>query len=202
MTKTARRKRDREATEQRLLNHALKVMERDGVLAGLNLATVADEAGVNRGQIYQYFGNRQNLLRAALEKTAWKTVASNAGGNLPFAERRIAVTKSAIENVDRFKLMALLVLDGDSSFPLFPYLEKTKTALKKDQLQGSLHPERDAIMCHLLSAMIYLGYGVFRESIARESGIDPEELDSKTIEIVADILEHLAKSPPRSVNGK
>ena len=32
---------------------------------------------------------------------------------------------------------------------------------------------------HALSAATYLGYGIFRESIARDLGIDAVELDSR-----------------------
>ena len=42
---------------------SLDGIERDGVLAGLNLQEVADEAGVNRGLVYRYFGSRRELLR-------------------------------------------------------------------------------------------------------------------------------------------
>ena len=173
-------------------------MKRDGVLAGLNLATVADEAGVNRGQIYQYFGNRQNLLRSALEQNAWDAKALQAGQDLPFAQRRQAVTRSAIENPERFKLMALLILDGDPSFPLFRNLNKTRHDLARDQENGSLDPGRDALMCHLLSAIIYMGYGVFREKISDESGIPVEELDDRLLSLTAEIYNFLASEPPSS----
>lgn len=198
MTKVARRKRDREATEKQLLETALTIMKRDGVLAGLNLATVADEASVNRGQIYQYFGNRQNLLRAALEQNAWDAKALQVGKGLPFTERRKAVTRSAVENPERFKLMALLILDGDSSIPLFRNLERTREDLARDQQEGSLNAERDALMCHLLSAIIYMGYGVFREKMSDESGIPAEELDSRLLALTSEIYNYLATTPPSS----
>src|SRR5690606_36581152 len=57
---------DRAATEAALEQAALRLLERNGVLAGLNLREVADEAGVNRGLVYHYFGSRRDLLRAAL----------------------------------------------------------------------------------------------------------------------------------------
>ena len=37
---------------------AFGLIRRNGVLAGLNLREVADRAGVNRGNIYHYFGSR------------------------------------------------------------------------------------------------------------------------------------------------
>jgi AcrR family transcriptional regulator len=60
------RQPNRVATESALQKAALLLLERNGVLAGLNLRQVADEAGVNRGLVYHYFGSRRDLLRAAL----------------------------------------------------------------------------------------------------------------------------------------
>ena len=62
------RKRDRAATEQRLIESALELIRKNGVLAGLNLREVAAGAGVNRGNIYHYFGSRQELLRTAINR--------------------------------------------------------------------------------------------------------------------------------------
>src|SRR5215475_1197825 len=42
---------DRAATEAALQKAALSLVERNGVLAGLNLREVAEEAGVNRGLV-------------------------------------------------------------------------------------------------------------------------------------------------------
>src|SRR5262245_36628667 len=65
-SRRSQRQPDRAATEQALQKAALALLERNGVLAGLNLREVAEEAGVNRGLVYHYFGSRRALLRAAL----------------------------------------------------------------------------------------------------------------------------------------
>jgi len=61
-------KRSRAETERRLIEVALELIREKGVLAGLNLRKVAEGAGVNRGNIYHYFGSRQELLRAAINR--------------------------------------------------------------------------------------------------------------------------------------
>jgi AcrR family transcriptional regulator len=61
-------KRSRAETERRLIDVALELIRDNGVLAGLNLRQVAEGAGVNRGNIYHYFGSRQELLRAAINR--------------------------------------------------------------------------------------------------------------------------------------
>ena len=63
-----RTKRSRAETERRLIDVALDLILHNGVLAGLNLREVADGAGVNRGNIYHYFGSRRELLRAAIAR--------------------------------------------------------------------------------------------------------------------------------------
>ena len=53
VTKTnTKTKQNRAETERRLIDAALDLIRRNGVLAGLNLREVAAGAGVNRGNIY------------------------------------------------------------------------------------------------------------------------------------------------------
>jgi AcrR family transcriptional regulator len=66
--KGTKQRRSRTETERRLIDVALDLIRNNGVLAGLNLREVAEGAGVNRGNIYQYFGSRQELLRAAINR--------------------------------------------------------------------------------------------------------------------------------------
>ena len=66
--KATKPKRSRAETERRLIDVALEQIRDKGVLAGLNLREVAEGAGVNRGNIYHYFGSRQELLRAAINR--------------------------------------------------------------------------------------------------------------------------------------
>ena len=61
------RSRGRAASEALLREAALRLLDRNGVLAGLSLQDVADEAGVSRGLVHAYFGTRQDLLRSALD---------------------------------------------------------------------------------------------------------------------------------------
>src|SRR2546423_12837263 len=70
---TRTRPMDRARTEQALEDAALALLEREGVLAGLNLQKVADDAGVNRGLVYHYFGSRRGPLRKGRRRnaTAW-----------------------------------------------------------------------------------------------------------------------------------
>ncbi len=95
-------KRNRAETERRLIDVALDLIRRNGVLAGLNLREVAEGAGVNRGNIYHYFGSRRELLRTAInrrfEAVAEQMVADRRG--LSFVERRLRAFRSTDKSQD------------------------------------------------------------------------------------------------------
>jgi len=69
------RRPDRSATEAALTTAALRLLDRDGVLAGLNLREGAAEAGINRGLRHHYFGSRRDLLRADTRRFFERDVA-------------------------------------------------------------------------------------------------------------------------------
>lgn len=157
------------------------------VLAGLNLAEVADNAGVNRGLIYTYFGSRQQLLRAAIERIGWeglvRTTFAKKFSHLPFARRHTAVFRESLVEPRPSRLLALLVLDNDHSARIFPSIEDTKTQLQRDVAMGHLPRDSDPVVAHAMTAVLYLGYGLYREQIARELGISLEDLDERAISV-------------------
>ena len=126
-------KRNRAATERRLIRVALDLIQRNGVLAGLNLREVADGAGVNRGNIYHYFGSRRELLRAAInrrfEAMAEHLVADRRG--LSFVERRLRAFRST-DTIHDSQLRALLVIDGDDTVDPMPRYEDALSALGEE----------------------------------------------------------------------
>ncbi|MFC9761840.1 TetR/AcrR family transcriptional regulator [Rhodococcus jostii] len=192
-TSTTRRRRGtREDTENEILDAALRLMERDGVLAGITLREVAKEAGVNHGQIYQYFGTRQTLLRAAITRMVDRDRPDpNQHWDQPFAARREAMWHWALRQPDLVKLEALLALDGDTELNLFPAIDRTQAALERDQESGVLPSDADGVVMHALTAATYLGYCVFREVMARNLGIDTAELDQRAAAVYSDMLDGL-----------
>ncbi|MFB7407107.1 MULTISPECIES: TetR/AcrR family transcriptional regulator [unclassified Streptomyces] len=175
-----RRRRTRQETEADLLDAALRLLERDGALAGITLREVAKEAGVNHGQIYQYFGDRQTLLRAAIARILdTRELGAQSHWDKPFAERRRAMLKYALDQPQLLRLEALLALDGDPELTLFPELNRTRTSLERDRREGEIPEDADGLVMHAMTAATYLGYCIFRETIARDLGMDPEELDQR-----------------------
>lgn len=198
-----RRPRNPAGTRADLLAAARRLLERDGVLSGLNLREVAVEAGVNRGQIYQYFGSRRSLLRAALSEMTerWhRARVFHEDRALPFSERRLAVFKEALDNVTFIKLEALLALDGDEAVDLFPWLKESRRDLTLDKLRGALPEGTDELAAHAATATTYLGYCVFRDALARALSVSPEELDRRIVPLVKQMIEGVADPGTRDLD--
>jgi AcrR family transcriptional regulator len=63
-------------TPDRILDAAERCMNRYGL--GVSMRDVATEAGLSRGSLYRYFGDREALVEAVLERTADRYVARAA----------------------------------------------------------------------------------------------------------------------------
>ncbi|MFE4798756.1 TetR/AcrR family transcriptional regulator [Streptomyces sp. NPDC056708] len=201
--KVRRRRRTRQETEADLLAAAHRLLQRDGVLAGVNLREIATEAGVNHGQIYQYFGTRQALLRASVADLVERQTADRDGHwELPFAERRAAMFRHRLEEPELVKLEALLALDGDEDFSPLPRFTQTRRSLERDQEEGFLPDDADAVAAHVMTAAAQMGYVIFREAYARDTGIPLEELDERAAGAFARMVAGLAAAPsPDATDG-
>lgn len=192
-TLQGRRPRDRSRTESDLLETTFEIFQRDGLFAGLNLQEVADRSGVNRGQIYQYFGDRRSLLRAAVAHRARSWAAgARRHWDLPFAQRRRAMFRSALENPVTTLVEALLAIDGDPDYHVLPEIERTKAALERDLVDGDLPRDSDALAMHAFMVAAYKGYLIFRQSLARDIGVPVEELDSRVLEVHDRVAESMS----------
>ena len=186
----SRRARDRANTEERILDATWRLFERGGPLAGINLQEVADEAGVNRSLVYQYFGTREELIRRALARRLEQAQPSFvAGYGLPFAKRRLRAFKVVLKDPLPAKLMAQLVLAGEPDARALPMLEGARTALQRDVADGSLTPDADIDVMHAMTAVMNLGYAVLREHLAVELGISLSDLDRRAAAVFGLMLE-------------
>ncbi|GAA1097846.1 MULTISPECIES: TetR/AcrR family transcriptional regulator [Kitasatospora] len=186
---------DRAATEEALRSAALDLLQKQGVLAGLNLREVADEAGVNRGLVYQYFGSRRDLLRSALWSQGQESVqdaAAAASEELPLRKRLSRFFWTALRRPGPIRLMALLVLDGDERPRPMPGRAHEHRLLEAEAARGELPvDDTDALQAAVASAVY--GYALFREHLAREIDVPVEELDGR----VARCLDAMVSRPPR-----
>lgn len=189
-------KRDRSETERRLVEVALAMMEQDGVLGGLNLRKVAEAAGVNRGNIYHYFGTRRELLRSAINsqfRTLVRTLSAKRKGK-PFIQRRLDAFGLSDSTKDS-QLRALLVLDGDKSVDPMPNFEHQLSELRQDVIEGAVHPRHDLEALQVVLSAVLRGYRIFRHPYARRLGISTSQLDERVTATLAGVFRHLALDP-------
>lgn len=190
-TRDADRTPDRVATERSLQDAAIRLMERDGVLAGLNLREVAAEASVNRGLVYHYFGSRQELLRSALARSANKRFAEVAeAAELAFRPRIRRFLRTMIRHRRAVRLATLLVTDGDTSLRTMPLRDATLRHLADDVASGGLD-DLDLDAVHVATISLVYGYVLYRERFAHEIGIGVTELDERFDAIADRMLQGL-----------
>jgi len=195
----ARSSHDRAATEEALRAAALELLQREGVLTGLNLREVADAAGVNRGLVYQYFGSRRDLLRSALWAQGQESVqdaAAAAAEALPLRKRLSRFFWTALRRPEPVRLMALLVLDGDERPRPLPQRAEEQRLLSAEAERGEL-PVDDADGVQAVVASAVYGYVLFREHLAREIDVPVEELDGR----VARCLDAMVTRGRRDTSG-
>ena len=170
-TEAPKPKRSRAETERRLIDVALNLIRDKGVLAGLNLREVAEGAGVNRGNIYHYFGSRQELLRAAINRQFEAIVdsLSKSSSKTGFVARRLnafRVNNSNDKNNDSM-LRALLVLDGDDTVDPIPLFEGGLSQLRQDVIDGDIDKGHDLEGLQVALSAMQRGYRIFRLPYAK-----------------------------------
>ena len=91
------RRRNRAATEQRLVAAVGEVLDRDGVL-GLGVNSIANQANADKVLIYRYFGDLDNLYTAYAAKTRLWPGITEVAGDAPAVLR-------ALSSIDRLTLL-------------------------------------------------------------------------------------------------
>lgn len=180
-------------TEESLQDAALEQLRREGVLAGLNLSHVADEAGVNRGLVYHYFGSRRDLLRSALRRDARSRLAAViAGSDLSLGPRMRRFLDTVLSQQEAISLTTLLLLDGDDQVRVMPLKAETRKHLRRDASQGTVDDNLDFDAVHAAMVSLVWGYVLYRDAFAREFGVSPKRLDRRVSEVFDRMLSGLA----------
>ena len=186
------RQPDRLATESALQKAALLLLERNGVLAGLNLRQVADEAGVNRGLVYHYFGSRRDLLRAALRSDVTERMTDFAPGlGMAAPSRYERFFRTMLNHRQAAVLAALLILDGDRGVRMIPNPAGTRDRIQRDIDEGNLPPDLDGNGVHAAFASMIYGYMVLRDRFADELDVDVEHLDDQVASMIDRLMRGL-----------
>lgn len=191
----ANRSPDREATEAALQKAALELLERNGALAGLNLREVADEAGVNRGLVYHYFGSRRDLLRAALRSDVKERMGELRPGKwTPLPERYSRFLPAMLRHRQAVVLAALLVLDGDQHVRMIPDHDEIRDRHQRDADGGWIGDDLDLDSVHVALVSLVYGYLVFRERFSQELEHDLDHLDAEVGRVFQRMIEGLARN--------
>jgi len=190
------KKRSREETEQKLIDVALDLIRQKGVLAGLNLREVAEGASVNRGNIYHYFGSRQELLRAAINHRfrAMTTALKADRGPRTFIDRRLRAFRAKDSQRDS-ELRALLVIDGDDSVDPMPAYEIALSQLRQEVINGNIDRGHDLAALQVILNAALRGYRIFRAPYAKRLGMNVSELDNRVTNIVRFWIEAMQQAP-------
>ena len=198
---TVLKPRNRFETEKRLIDVAIELIQKNGVLAGLNLREVAERAGVNRGNIYHYFGSRRELLRSAISQrfeTMTNVLFKRRDRDKPFVERRLQAFLEP-ESAQDSLLRALLVADGDDDVDPMPKFEELLSLLRQDVIDGQIDPSHDLEALQVSLNAVLRGYRIFKKQYAKRIDTNTKDLDARVTEIVRVWL--TAMSQPREGNG-
>ena len=189
-------KQNRAETERRLIESALDLIRRNGVLAGLNLRQVADGAGVNRGNIYHYFGSRRELVRTAIARRFERVIDSLLDGRrrTRFVERRLRTFRLA-DSIQDSQFRALLVIDGDETVDPMPRFEDALNALQQDVKEGDIHEGHDLEALQVALSALSRGYRIFRKPFATRVKAKADDLDERVARILLTWLEVMAEPP-------
>lgn len=176
---------DRNATELSLEAAALRLLKKNGILAGLNLREVAEEAGVNRGLVYHYYGSRQHLLRSALRRDTKKWLGKDVSvPRLPFRQRIVQMFRSLSGHESTIKLATLLTLDGVDAPRFSPLKKRRLTDFEQDIREGEIESDTDLEALLVVIAALGNGYMTSRRGLGKEFGISLKELDERVYAIL------------------
>ena len=155
------RSRDADRSQLAILDSARDEFAQRG-LAGARMDSIAARAGLNKRLIYYYFGSKDDLFLAVLERT--------------YADIRDAEQQLHLDEVEPVEAIRRLV-----SFTWHYYLDHPEfiTLLNSENLHRAAHLKRSARIQDMNSPLVQLLDGVLergrREKLFR-AGVDPVQL--------------------------
>jgi AcrR family transcriptional regulator len=173
---------------------ALRLLRRDGVLAGLNISEVAKEVGVTPANVYHYFGSRQGLLRSAINHRINSEIKRMTEEARARGEMKDSTTEHWFERArsgfdflaanPELGLAALLALDGDKEFRINPRLEEVRAVIERDKAAGYLFADLDPDVMYSLFNAAAFGFAVFGGVAARQLGLSEEEFQRRSQAVI------------------
>jgi AcrR family transcriptional regulator len=180
--KAASRKPDRADAEAELMAAAVRLLKRDGVLVGLNMQEVANEAGLNRGLIHHYFGSRRSLLRAGIARSIEDVMpVHETWRHRSPKKKRLAHFREYCSKHFFPHMTALLALDGDESLEPIAFAKERLEDFEREQAEGYFADDVDLPAMLAVWEASLIGYSVIREAASRQLGIPLATLDKRVL---------------------
>jgi TetR/AcrR family transcriptional regulator, repressor for neighboring sulfatase len=190
---TEPRRRDRRSRED--VSEAL--IEAAAALAGergsghVTVRDIATRAGVNATFVHRYYGSKQNLMRAAMQR-AQERLATRIGEVPDIAEGAAAIVHATLRERELIATLTRAALDG--VFDVIP-ADNPAMALLVERFQreaagrgrGGRHDPRVVVAC--LSA-VAVGYALLGDYIRHGTGLDgysDDEAEAMLVAVLRDV---------------
>ena len=192
----------REGTDIALERAALRLLTEGGLLAGITMQQVGKEAGVAKGLVYHYFGDRRALLRSALRRGAMELQETIRAIPYSSYHRRMgALVKAALAHPAAVQLMTLLLIDRDPRLIIMPLRGLIMETFERDVREGHMPANADfQAILGVQNSLVY-GYILLRDGLARQMRLERDVLDARLVRFASSVGRRAATadwtSPPR-----
>lgn len=195
----AERQRDAERTRAALLDAALAEFAGKG-RAGARVSEIARRAGVDKQLISYYFGGKDGLYRALIER--WlETERDFAAPDLALDELVAGYVVEGARDRDLARLLLRESIDDDQDAPPDPQQESVPEAvadLRRRQQAGEIADDLDPAYVFLMLQGAASASVVFPGDVRQATGLDPAspEFARAYAEQLRRVVRRLAQRPP------
>lgn len=168
------RRRDAERTREALLSAALAEFAEKG-RAGARVSAIAERAGVNKQLISYYFGGKDGLYRAIIDR--WHAQEARwSAERLALDELVLRYLRASVEERDLQRLFLRELLDGEVATQPPPRDDEGSpdlADLRRRQAAGEIAADVDpALALLLMQAAVCVGV-LFARDVRELAGVDP-----------------------------
>lgn len=196
------RQRDPERTRRALLDAALVEFAEHG-RAGARVSRIAERAGVNKQLISYYFGGKDGLYDALIER--WlEQEAEFAPRDLPLDELVARYVRDGVEHRDMHRVLIREVIEGvptpDAELPGGDEGEIGEVAdLRRRQRDGEVAEDLDPALLMLMLQAIASAGVVYPADARKLTGMDPasDQFAERYGDLVRRVMRRLAPTPKR-----
>jgi AcrR family transcriptional regulator len=189
----------REAVKEAVLKSATELFAARGY-AAVSVRDIAQSAGVNHALVHRHFGTKQEVLKAALERTAGEFIAVAK----EITDLRLDFKKlfaAAIEHAAYFRTLARITLEGENlaefqrDFPtikrMIELLDQRVNSIGKGTKRSGSSVDARVQVAALVG--LTMGWVVFEDTLLIAAGLeqhDREEVRDEIVRIIQRLVNH------------